>query len=253
MQRYFINKDHVHFPEVIIDGDDARHMQKVMRMTAGDECLCAVSGESVYECIVKRFEGQQAILEIKKTIPENHELPVHITIAQGLPKGDKMELILQKGTECGASEFIPYEADRSVVKWTDSKWDKKAVRFQKIIKEAAEQSHRSTLPTLNTVHSRKQLINLSSQFDYKIVAYEETAKRGEQTELANIFSSMKNGSSLLLVIGPEGGLSGEEIEDFTEKGFKCCGFGQRILRTETAALFALSAASYHFEILNGVN
>ncbi len=253
MQRYFISKDAVEFPKVCITGDDAHHIQKVMRMNPGDECLCAVSDETVYQCAVKAFAQKEVQLEILETHHENHELPVHIAIAQGLPKGDKFDLILQKGTECGASQFIPYEATRSVVKWAGNKWDKKADRFRKIIKEAAEQSHRSRLPELHSIHNRAQLMQLSREFDHVIVAYEESAKSGEQNMLANVFKSMPKDSSLLVIIGPEGGFSQEEIADFIEMGYKCCGLGRRILRTETAGMYILAAASYHFELLNGVN
>lgn len=252
MQRYFINQKNIHFPEVVIDRDDNHHIQKVMRMSVGDECLCAVSGNAVYRCRIIKLEERQTMLEIIETISESNELPVHIAIAQGLPKGDKMEWILQKGTECGAAEFIPYTAERSVVKWTESKWSKKAERFNKIIKEAAEQSHRSLQPELQAVHSHKQLLDYSNQFDFKVIAYEETAKLGQQNGLAKVFSQMKRDSSLILLIGPEGGFSAEEVTKFNDHGFECCALGQRILRTETAAVYALAAASYHFELLNGV-
>lgn len=253
MQRYFVSKENVQPPYIWINGEDTRHIQKVMRMTAGDECLCTVSGETVFRCSIISFENQLVKLEIINTMEQDPELPVHIAIAQGLPKSDKLDWILQKGTETGAAEFIPYQAERSIVKWPANKWEKKADRYRKIVKEAAEQSHRLTLPEIHDVMDLKQLLEYSNTFDYKIIAYEETAKENQQSGLPDQFKKMFAGAKVLIIVGPEGGLSSDEVDTLQENGFSCCGLGPRILRTETAAIYILAAASYHFELLNGVN
>lgn len=252
MQRYFVQKKHVSPPFITITGDDVKHIQKVMRMTPGDDVVCADNQGSVYLCKINTLTTDDIQVEIVKELPTHQELPIYITIVQGLPKGDKLEWIVQKGTECGAGTFLPYEAERSIVKWPAEKVEKKLNRLRKIAKEAAEQSHRAYVPMVEPPLSLNQLIETSTAFKHKIVAYEETAKNGEQMGLPNVFKKMKQGEGLLVVIGPEGGFSSSEIGRFESAGFTFCGLGNRILRTETAPLFVLSAASYHFELLNGV-
>lgn len=172
-----------------------------------------------------------------------------MTIASGLPKGDKLELIIQKGTELGAFSFLPFSAKRSIVKWDEKKAVKKVERWQKIAKEAAEQSHRRFIPNVHNPVNLSVLINLSQEFTYKLIAYEEVAKQGEGSVLAETLLQMKPGESLLVVFGPEGGLAVDEIEVLINNGFRACALGPRILRTETAPLYLLSALSYQFELL----
>jgi 16S rRNA (uracil1498-N3)-methyltransferase len=181
-------------------------------------------------------------------LEETKELPIQVAIASGLPKGDKLELIIQKATELGAHKFVPFNAARSIVKWDDKKGDKKLERWKKIAKEAAEQSHRSIVPTITKPFSFESLIQDSKNFDYKIVAYEEEAKAGEKSHFASLLSKMETGQSLLVVFGPEGGLTEKEVQKLMDNGFLACGLGPRILRTETAPFYVLSAISYHFEL-----
>ncbi|MFC7393299.1 16S rRNA (uracil(1498)-N(3))-methyltransferase [Scopulibacillus cellulosilyticus] len=249
MQRYFIEKEQLSDQTATLFGDDAKHIQKVMRMGQGDRLICADNEGSAYLCEIRSITPDQIKAEILKKFENNTELPIHVTIVQGLPKGDKLELIVQKGTECGAKAFIPFKAERSISKWADNKIEKKLARLKKIAKEAAEQSHRLNIPDISEPVSIAQLIKISENYHQKIVAYEETAKAGEQHALPELFKKMRAQEKLLVVIGPEGGLSEQEINELTKAGFICCGLGRRILRTETAPLYVLSAASYHFELL----
>ena len=180
---------------------------------------------------------------------EESELPIKVAIVSGLPKGDKLEYIVQKGTELGATEFIPFIAARSVVKWDHKKASKKIERLQKIAKEAAEQSHRSVLPTVQEPMTVAGLIQYAESFDYKLIAFEEEAKRGEKAQLAKVLTAVQSGQSILFVFGPEGGLTIEEVSKLSEAGFIACGLGPRILRTETAPLYAFAAVSYQVELL----
>ncbi|TCP32337.1 16S rRNA (uracil1498-N3)-methyltransferase [Scopulibacillus darangshiensis] len=252
MQRYFVAPEHILSHNVVITGDDVRHIHKVMRMGPGDELICANGMEQAFLCRITEITAEKVEAAIIHECPQTQELPVRITIVQGMPKGDKLEYIVQKGTECGAKAFYPYEAERSIVKWQPGKIGKKLDRLRKIAKEAAEQSHRAMIPMVNEPVSIKTLIKMSAEYQHKIVAYEETAKAGKQGGLPEVFHSMDSGEECLVVIGPEGGLSPNEMDEFKRADFIPCGLGNRILRTETASLFVLSAASYHFELINEV-
>ncbi|WP_079509803.1 16S rRNA (uracil(1498)-N(3))-methyltransferase [Mesobacillus jeotgali] len=248
MQRYFI-EEQVNPEQFNITGDDYHHIARVMRMSAGDEIFCVTPTGKSAICQIAEITDEMVVANVVKWEEGNKELPVHVVIASGLPKGDKLELIIQKGTELGAYEFVPFTASRSIVKWDSKKSAKKVERWQKISKEAAEQSHRNLIPSVQEPVSLKQLITSAKDYTYKLIAYEEEARAGEASMLSATLSKMEAGESLLLVFGPEGGLTSEEVTLLCNNGFLACGLGPRILRTETAPLYALSAISYHFELL----
>ncbi|SFL81182.1 16S rRNA (uracil1498-N3)-methyltransferase [Gracilibacillus orientalis] len=247
MQRYFIEKDNWYDDKIQIVADDYHHIVHVMRMEEGDTL------------IANRHDGQSAISRIKrihetvveaiveKWLHEESESPINITIVQGLPKGDKWELILQKGTELGAAHFIPFQADRSVVKWDHKKLKKKLPRWQKIVKEASEQAHRTKIPQVDSVITMTELINESVSYDFKFFAYEEATREYKSFKLHNYFSKIQEGQSVIICIGPEGGFSDKEANDLKNEGFQAIRLGPRILRTETAPLFVLANLSYYFE------
>lgn len=249
MQRYFVANEQMTDQVVTIKGDDVKHIVKVMRMAQDDEIICINETGQTTKCKIITIGDTEVTAEVIEFLSQNHELPVNVTIAQGLPKGDKLDLIVQKGTELGASAFIPFDASRSIVKWDRKKVEKKVERLSKIAKEAAEQSYRQTVPSVQNVVSFKELLTKSIEYDVKIVAYEEQAKSGETSNLVKALNSSKLGSRILVVIGPEGGLTEDEIKHLERANFILCGFGPRILRTETASLYLLSAVSYHFEML----
>jgi 16S rRNA (uracil1498-N3)-methyltransferase len=248
MQRYFIDEQ-VKPEQFNITGDDYHHIVRVMRMKAGDEIFCVTPKGKSAICQIEEITDEMVVANVVKWEEGNKELPVHVVIASGLPKGDKLELIIQKGTELGAYEFVPFTASRSIVKWDRKKSAKKLERWQKISKEAAEQSHRNLIPSVKEPVSLKQLIAMAKDYTYKLIAYEEEAWAGDASVLSATLSKMVTGESLLIVFGPEGGLTSEEVTLLCDNGFLACGLGPRILRTETAPLYALSAISYHFELL----
>jgi len=247
MQRYFIetfNDEN----QAFISGEDVHHISRVMRMEIGDEIICCDSQKRVAICKITEITNDSVLANIVEWVEGSSEIPIQITIASGLPKGDKLEYVIQKGTELGANEFVPFIAARSIVKWDEKKGVKKLDRWKKIAKEAAEQSHRRMIPSIRSPQSLKQLVAYSETFTYKLIAYEEEAKRGEKANLGKTLDKMNEGDSLFVVIGPEGGLTDNEVELLKQHGFVTCSFGPRILRTETAPLYLLSAVSYHFEL-----
>jgi 16S rRNA (uracil1498-N3)-methyltransferase len=248
MQRYFIEQ-RIDRETVTIKGDDARHIGRVMRMQPGDSMICCDPDSRCAICTIQELSAEWVTASVGKFLNERAELPVNVTVSQGLPKGDKLDLIVQKGTELGASMFLPFEAERSIVKWDRKKRQKKTDRLQKIAKEAAEQAHRSRVPDVSEPISFQELLFRSKRHHAKIAAYEEAAKHGENENLVNALRKATIGDSLLVAIGPEGGFSDNEARALKENGFSLCGLGPRILRTETAALYILAAVSYQFELL----
>ncbi|MEK5441777.1 MULTISPECIES: 16S rRNA (uracil(1498)-N(3))-methyltransferase [unclassified Fredinandcohnia] len=245
MQRYFV--DHINETQATITGEDVHHITRVMRMSVGDSIFCCYNGR-VAICTITEITNDTVLANVVEWVENSNELPIKVCIASGLPKGDKLEYVIQKGTELGASEFVPFVAARSIVKWDEKKGQKKVERWGKIAKEAAEQSHRGMVPNVTKPLSFRELLSFSQSYTYKVVAYEEDAKRGENSNLARLLSQMQNGESLFVVIGPEGGLTEKEVSSLIENEFISCSFGPRILRTETAPLYVLSAVSYHFEL-----
>lgn len=241
------------FPEenIRLTGDYLHHMKNVMRFKPGTNVF--LTDKNGYSCVAEIVNVASEYIELKWMEKEqlNRELPVQITIACGLSKGDKLEMIVQKSTELGVSKIIPFNSKYSVVKWNEEKAKKKQQRFCKIASEAAEQSHRQAVPGIEELKDLRQLIEYSKTYTHKLVAYEEEAKTGELGHFASVLQQMNPGEHLLIVFGPEGGLDPIEMETFQENGFLACGLGPRIMRTETAPLYALAAISYHFELSNG--
>ncbi|MCG7345088.1 16S rRNA (uracil(1498)-N(3))-methyltransferase [Sporosarcina sp. ACRSL] len=246
MQRYFLETPFDEDGNAFIPGDDGKHIAKVMRMDTGD-CIIAVDeGEAFFSEITQIQSDGVTIRKVEGPLPSN-EMGVNVTIACGLPKGDKLELIVQKGTELGMSKMIPFEAERSIVKWDTKKGDKKVERLKKIAKEAAEQCHRTIIPDVLAPMSFKQLLNESRNFDICFFAYEEDAKSEEPNRIADRLKNVYHKQTVLVVFGPEGGLSRREAEEMRSAEFQSVSLGPRILRTETAPLYFLSAMSYEFE------
>ena len=248
MQRYFLKNEQFEGGQVWITGEDARHIGRVMRMKAGDTVIvCNEKGE----CFSSRLEeiGEEMITsQLIAALEKKSELPVEVTIAQGLPKGDKLELVIQKGTEVGAAAFLPVEMSRSVARLDEKKSAKKMQRWQKIAKEAAEQSHRQKVPRVLAPINLKGLLSAAKNYDIRLFAYEETAKSGEMAQLKKTLATVAPHQRILFLVGPEGGISPEEADSLLAAGFLPCALGPRILRTETAPLYILSAISYALEL-----
>lgn len=246
MQQYFI-KGNPQYPLVVTDKDTAKHMFSVMRLKEGDQVTL------VFDDGVKRLtrvlDPSNQSLEIMEELVDNTELPVQVTIASGFPKGDKLEFITQKATELGACALWAFPADWSVAKWDGKKLAKKSEKLEKIAQGAAEQSKRNLIPEVRLFDKKADFLALLGQFDAIIVAYEESAKAGETAALVRALSGLAAGAKVLFIFGPEGGLSPDEIAAFCQAGAVSAGLGPRILRAETAPLYALSAVSVLTELI----
>ncbi|UOQ47405.1 16S rRNA (uracil(1498)-N(3))-methyltransferase [Gracilibacillus caseinilyticus] len=247
MQRYFIDSNNWNDDEVKITNEDFHHVVHVMRMQEGDTFIANHPDQDAAKCKITFIDENQVVAVVEEWLEETKELPVHITIAQGLPKGDKWEFVLQKGTELGAVRFVPIQAARSVVKWDAKKQQKKVARWQKIVKEASEQAHRNKLPDIDPVLSVKDFVKQSASYDWKFFAYEETARQYPTVKLHHYFSQIEVGQSVMVCIGPEGGFDEDEAIRLKQNGFQAIRLGPRILRTETAPLYVLANLSYYFE------
>lgn len=246
LQRYFLERPFDEQGQAILKDDDYKHIVNVMRMTVDDKIITVSAGEAFVSTITNVMQGAVEIQKVEGPLPQN-ELPVDVTIVNGLAKGDKHDLIVQKGTELGVSAIIPFKAERSIVKWDDKKGSKKIERLQKIAKQAAEQCHRTVVPKVENPLTLAQLTAISTEYDVLLFADEEDAKSNEPHRIADRVKNITRNQKVLIVFGPEGGLSRDEADTLITSGFLPIALGPRILRTETAPLYFLSALSYEFE------
>jgi 16S rRNA (uracil1498-N3)-methyltransferase len=250
MQRYFLRPEQFQGQTVTIDGDDSHHLQRVMRAEVGDEVICSngVDREALVRitALDKGVVTGMAVHELKMEA----EPEARVWIAQSLPKGDKMELVIQKGTEIGAARFLPFLSERTVVQYDAKKEAKRTERWQKIAKEAAEQAHRNRVPEIVPVLSWKQLLGQAEQVDAAWICYEK--EDGKQLRTA-IREALDNGikGTFLLAVGPEGGFTEQEIEQAEAAGFVSVSLGKRILRTETAGMVGLTCLLYETGEMGG--
>lgn len=232
MQRYF--KD-TNLDTFELSSEDSYHIIKVMRNKIGDKVEVVID-KKLYICEITNLNDPVIVKRLEE-VECDSELPCYITIAQSLVKEQKMDLILQKCCELGVSEIIPVNTTRSIVK-LDKKENKKAMRWNKILKEASEQSKRVVIPTLNDIMDIKDLTKLD--YDIKILCTVNELSMS----LKQVLSKDLNGLKILLVIGPEGGFTDKEEQTLIDNGFISTSFGTRVLRTETASLYALSIINY---------
>ena len=248
MQRYFVTPEAIQGDRVTITGDDVKHIVRVLRMEAGDEVIvCDGTGRAFQTELTELGDGA-VTARIVEELSAQPESPVKITLAQGLPKGDKMDLIIQKGTETGITRFLPLSMSRCIVQYDDKKEQKRRERWQKIAKEAAEQSHRNIVPDVANGMTFKQLMNGLERFDLVLVPYEMEKARG----VRDVLEEHPEAREVCVVIGPEGGIAEEEIETALRAGAVPVTLGPRILRTETAGLFVAACVAYHAGEMGGV-
>ena len=233
MQRYFNNEKCNN--EFIMNQDDSNHISKVMRMKLGEQ-IEVIYNEILYICEIVELSSNVKVKIIEEK-DINNELPIKVTICQSLVNEQKMDLILQKGTELGAYSFIPYNARNSVVK-ENNKSDKKIIRWQRIVKEASEQSKRNIIPKVNNIINIDELIKLN--YDLKLLC----SVNEFTTNIKKVLKENKKYDTIIIVIGPEGGFSKEEENKLIANGFISVSLGKTVFRTETASLVALSYINY---------
>ena len=236
MQRYFSNLCNNN--EYLLSSDDSYHIKKVMRMNMGDK-IEIVDNKKVVIGEIISFDPVKA--KIVEELSEYNENDKQIILVQSLVNETKMDYVLQKGCELGVNEFYPFKAHNSVVKEND-KSNKKILRWQKIVKEAAEQSKRNIIPKVNNIVDIKELCQIKA--DVKLLlSVKETSKN-----IKNILKEFKKYDTLILVIGPEGGFTPLEEETLIKNGFISTSLGKRVLRTETAGMVALSMINYEWMV-----
>ena len=234
MQRYFVKN--IQEDKVILRTEDSYHIKRVMRMKIGDK-IEIVYQEKVYLGQIEALDDQvQAKLIEELASSKQHIRP--ITLAQALVKEQKMDYILQKATELGVTEIIPFCAERSIVK-ADKQDEKRKIRWEKIVKEASEQSKRTDLVKIHSILSLRELSQLDN-YDVKIIC----SVSEKEKNLKKLLSNIPNSATMLFVIGPEGGLSDQEEQTLMDSGFQRVSLGDTVLRTETAGLFIMSAVRY---------
>lgn len=261
MQQYFVDQATLTLGQVFtIEGDDFHHLVKVMRAKPGQVIQVVAANQVAYAARIQTIDKATCQLQVDQILQDNCliELPLDVTLACGISKNDKLDWIAQKGTEGGMACLQPLNLKRDVAKWQANKAAKRIERLEKIVKEAAQQSHRRQIPQVNDCLNLTDFIRQVPNQAIKLIAFEETAKVGHHQVLAQTLSQLDVNQEVLpplvMVFGSEGGLDIGEVEQLQAAGFKACSLGPRILRAETAPIFALGAISYALELSkNGEN
>ena len=244
MQRFFVEPHQIDSEkhEIHITGSDVNHIRNVLRMKKGEE-LWISDKEKEYHCVIDSTE-EEVLLHILYVQEPDSELPNKIYLFQGLPKSDKMELIIQKAVELGAYSVVPVSTRRCVVKLDNKKAEKKVARWQQIAESAAKQSKRMLVPEVHSVMTLKEALAFAKELDVLFIPY-ELAKGMKETK--ELIRAIEPGKSIGVFIGPEGGFEEEEVAAAMEAGAKPITLGHRILRTETAGLAVLSVLMFQLE------
>lgn len=244
MQQFFAEPSWIQGNSIYIEGADVNHMKNVLRMKPGEDVRVSDGAGKTYLCCVAAYEDGRALLDILKVLDADTELPSRIVLFQGLPKGEKMDWIVQKAVELGVFSVIPFAARRSVVKLDEKKAAKKQARWQTIARSAAEQSGRGIIPEVKSVRSFQEALEAAKELDVLLIPYE--LEEGMK-ETVRVIGDIRPGQSIGIFIGPEGGFEEEEVEAAKKAGAYPVSLGRRILRTETAGLTALSILMYKLE------
>lgn len=242
VHRFFVPHDCIAEDSVIIYGSDVNHIKNVLRSKPGQGIEVFDSAGNTYHVIINEIDKQKIICTIKSKIKADTESSLEITLAQCLPKGKKMDFIIQKATELGAKAIIPVLSERTVPK-IEEKADKKLSHWQKIAQEAAEQSGRVGIPEIMPPTTFQDLLKQSNKYDLSLLPWEGEKEKPLKKVLVNNDKTKK----ILVLIGPEGGFSRNEVTLAEKAGFAIIHLGKRILRTETAGLVILSQILYALE------
>lgn len=247
MPRFFVKTEQIKEKQIIIIGEDVKHIKNVLRKQIGDKLeICNQETGNTYKCEIVEIKEKEIINNIIEET-SNTESKIKVDIYQGLPKADKMELIIQKSTELGVNSIIPVNMKRCVVKLDDKTENKKIERWQKIAESAAKQSGRNMVPQIHKIIKVEELASLAENYDSVIVCYENEKINSLKSQLLKLKEQKNSDIRIAVVIGPEGGLEEKEVDYLKQNGAKIVTLGSRILRTETVALNLLSIIMYEFE------
>ena len=245
MNRFFVD-DPGAFSDrsVVITGEDVNHVKNVLRLKENDELIVSDGRGRDYHCRISGITNEEVVADICDICDNFSELSTEITLFQGFPKGDKMELIIQKTVELGVTRIVPVMTKRTVVKLDDKKAKKKTERYNMIAESAAKQSGRGMIPEVTMPVSFAEAVSMAEKLDMNIIPYEEA----EGVEYSrNIIKSIKGKKSFGIFIGPEGGFAREEVEKALDAGASAITLGHRILRTETAGMAVISIIMFELE------
>lgn len=253
MPKFFVKQEQINEDIIKIQGQDVNHIKKVLRAKIGDELqICNSQNGENFLCDIEEIRSEDILCKIKQKIEEKVESNIEVTVFQGLPKADKMEYIIQKSVELGVYDITPVEMKRCVVKLDEKDKNKKQLRWQKISEVAAKQCGRDIIPQINKIINIKNICELIKKYDIVLVAYENEKQNTLKEQLNLIKEKMEKLKSdelikIGIVIGPEGGLEEQDVENLKVNGAKIITLGKRILRTETVALNVLSVIMYELE------
>lgn len=237
--RFFISKSEFQGDKVTITGTDASHIYRVLRLREGDKITVCDMQKNVYDGTLTFVSADMAEAALSAPRPSPAEPPYKITLYQGMPKGDKLDTIVQKAVELGVTEVVPVICERAVSRPDEKSMDKKIIRLNRIAAEASKQCGRGIVPEVKPAISYKQMLEELCKAELHFICYEGDTVR----PVREIVEEAKSFESVSFFIGPEGGISSGEIEAAKERDIPLAGLGKRILRTETAPLFVLSALS----------
>lgn len=245
MHRFYVPSEQVSSDRIHILGSDAAQIMTVLRMKPGENIEIFDSLGNIYLSRIKETGKEKVSCIVIEKKREDIESKIDATLAQCLPKGKKMDLIIQKATELGVNSIIPVMSERSVPK-IEEKAERKIDHWQKIAKEAAEQSGRSIIPRISPLSRFDDIIKSAKSYELALIPWESEQKNSLKTILKGIQANLLTGK-LLILIGPEGGFSVPEVNKAVRSGFKSITLGKRILRTETAAIALLAQVFYELE------
>lgn len=237
MYYFFISKEQIIKNQVIMVGSDVNHIANVLRIRVGEKIMLSTGEDEDYLCKILRISKEEIILDIIEKNKMIRELPVKVTLYQGLPKSDKMEWIIQKAVELGIYRIVPIQTKRTIIKWDIKKEKNKITRWQAISEAAAKQSKRQMIPKIENVLAFSTALEEVKKYKIKCIPYEFASQIQKTRE---ILKSVKAGDNIAIFIGPEGGFEEYEIEMAKERGVIPITLGKRILRTETAGLVMMS-------------
>ena len=244
MSRFFIPKENVSENSITVTGDDVVHISKVLRLGIGDDFTCCDGKGNDYLVKIEKISKSEIVCDIIEKKKSDTEPAIKVSLIQGLPKAAKMDYIIQKNTELGISEIYPCNLNRCISK---NEKDKKTERWQKIAKEASQQSGRGIVPEIHNTIDIKSAKDVLKSADISFVAYECEDKNN----LKSVLLAKTNPKSVAFLIGPEGGFDKSEIEFLQNEGIAVISLGKRILRTETAGEAVLSMIMYEIGDING--
>lgn len=242
MPKFFVDKSGFVDNLIKISGSDAKHLTKVLRKNVNDDIMVCDGCGFDYDAVITDISDSAVTLEIKQRYENECESDVHITLYQAIPKGDKMETVIQKCTELGAYQFVPFISSRIVVKGDAASFSKKRERWQKIADEAVKQCMRGRIPEVSEVLSFSRMLDAASAHQLCIMPYEACETTRLKEALGSSFVS-----DIGIIIGSEGGFSEEEVKLAEERGIIPVTLGKRILRTETAGAAVTACVMYHLD------